>query len=55
MKKSDIFLILGLLVLIVGAVLAFCNIEPYADYVLIVGALLIILRGAVRARERDNG
>lgn len=52
MKKSNILLILGLSVLLVGAIMALWNIEPYADYVLIVGALLVIIRGGMHARER---
>lgn len=54
MKTSKVFLILGMLTLLVGAVLAILDKEPVADYVLVVGAVLIIFRGAFRARERDD-
>lgn len=63
MKTSKILLILGLLTLLIGAVMAFFEIggRPIAgvnmtaaDYVLVAGALLIIFRGAFRARERDE-
>ncbi len=52
MKKSTIFLILGMLVLICGAVMSILELRPYSDYVLVVGALLIILRGALHSREK---
>lgn len=54
MRKSQIFLIIGLIVLLAGAILSILKIEPYADYTLVVGALIIILRGAIRSRERDD-
>lgn len=52
-RTSQILLIAGLAVLLAGAVMSYCKVEPYADYVLIAGALLVILRGAFRARERN--
>lgn len=52
--KSNILLIIGLVVLLVGAIMSYCKIEPYADYVLIAGALVVIIRGAVHARERNE-
>lgn len=52
MKLSQIFLIVGLVVLLAGCVLSYCKVEPYADYVLVAGALLVILRGALRSREK---
>lgn len=54
MKKSTILLIAGMLILIVGAVLSVLEIRPYSDYVLVVGALVIVVRGALRSRERDK-
>lgn len=54
MKPSQILLICGLAVLLVGCIMSICGIEPYADYVLVVGALLIIFRGGLRARERND-
>ena len=54
MKKSNIFLISGMIVLLIGAILSICKVQPYANYVLIEGAFLIIIRGALRTRERDD-
>jgi hypothetical protein len=53
MKWSNILLILGMLVLVAGAVMSMLKLQPYSDYVLVGGALVIILRGAVRQREKD--
>ena len=54
MHKSSIILIIGLIILGVGAGLSVAKIEPWADYVLIAGALVVIIRGFVRTRERDE-
>lgn len=54
MKWSNILLIMGMAILIIGAVLSLMKVQPYSDYVLIAGAVVIIFRGAVRARERDE-
>ncbi|MBQ6581189.1 MAG: hypothetical protein IIX32_04260 [Alistipes sp.] len=54
MKWSNILLIVGMAILIVGAVLSILKVQPYSDYVLIAGALVIIFRGAVRSRERNE-
>ena len=54
MKWSNILLIVGMAILIVGAVLSILKVQPYYDYVLIAGALVIIFRGAVRSRERNE-
>lgn len=43
-----------MIVLLVGAILSICKVQPYANYVLIAGAFLIIIRGALRTRERDD-
>lgn len=53
MKWSNILLIVGMLVLIVGAVLSIMDIRPYSDYVLVAGAILVIFRGAVKNREKN--
>ena len=51
MKKSTIVLIIGLIILAVGAALSVAKIEPWADYVLIAGAIVVIIRGFVRNHE----
>lgn len=53
-KPSTIILIIGLLILAVGAGLSIAKIEPWADYVLIVGAVVVIIRGFVRNHEKDE-
>ena len=53
MRKSSIILIIGLIIVAVGAALSVAKIEPYADYVLIAGAVVIIIRGFIRNHERD--
>ena len=54
MKWSNILLIIGLVVLIAGAVMSILKMQPYSDYVLVAGAIIIIFRGAVRQREKHN-
>ena len=54
MKWSNILLIIGMVVLIAGAVMSIMKLQPYSDYVLIAGALIIIFRGAVRNREKED-
>ncbi len=54
MKLSSILLIIGLVILAVGAALSMAKIEPWGDYVLIAGAVVVIIRGFVRNRERDE-
>ena len=54
MKWSNILLIIGLVVLIAGAVMSILKMQPYSDYVLVAGAIAIIFRGAVRQREKNN-
>ena len=51
-KWSQVMLILGLVVLLAGAVLSVMKLQPYSDYVLVAGAVLVIFRGALRSRER---
>lgn len=50
-KKSDILLVASLLVLLMGAVMSILSV-PYSDYVLVGGAVLMVLRGALRSREK---
>ena len=54
MKWSNILLITGMLVLVAGAVMSIIKLQPYSDYVLIAGAVIIIFRGAIRTREKEN-
>ena len=54
MKLSKIILIIGLIILAVGAGLSIAKIEPWADYVLIAGAAVVIIRGFIRNHERDD-
>ena len=54
MKWSNILLIVGLVVLIAGAVMSIIKLQPYSDYVLVTGAVLVIFRGALKNREREN-
>ncbi len=53
MKKSTIILIIGMVILGVGAALSVAKIEPWADYVLIAGAVVVVIRGFVRNHEKD--
>ena len=53
-KWSNILLIIGMVVLIAGAVMSIIKLQPYSDYVLIAGAVIIIFRGAIRNREKEN-
>ena len=54
MKWSNILLIVGMVVLAAGAVMSIIKLQPYSDYVLIAGAVIVIFRGAVRNREKEN-
>jgi len=53
MRKSSIILIVGLVILGIGAGLSIAKIEPWADYVLIAGAVVVIIRGFIRNHEKD--
>ena len=53
MKKSSILLIIGFVILAFGAGLSIAKIEPWADYVLIAGAVVIIVRGFMRNHEKE--
>ena len=52
-KWSKILLIAGLIILIAGAVVSIMKLQPYSDYVLVAGAVLVIFRGAVKSRENQ--
>jgi len=53
-STSQILIAVGLTVLLIGCILSYFKVEPYADYVLVAGALIVILRGAVASRERKD-
>ena len=53
MKWSNILLIIGLAVLIAGAIMSLMQLHPYSDYVLVAGAVLVIFRGAIKSRENQ--
>lgn len=50
-RWSNILLIVGLVLLLVGAVLSMLK-QQCADYLLVAGAVAIVFRGALRSRER---
>ena len=52
MKWSNILLYSGLAVLLAGAIMSILKLQPYSDYVLVAGAILVIFRGAVKSREQ---
>lgn len=54
MKLSSIILIIGMIILAVGAGLSIAKIEPWADYVLIAGAAVIVIRGFIRNHEKND-
>ena len=54
MKWSNILLIIGMIVLVAGAVMSIMKLQPYSDYVLVAGAIIVIFRGAVKHREKDQ-
>ena len=54
MRLSSIILIIGLVILAAGAALSVAKIEPWADYVLIAGTIVVIIRGFIRNHERDD-
>jgi len=53
MKLSNIILIIALVILAVGAILSVAKVEPYADYVLLAGAVVVIVRGFIRNHEKE--
>lgn len=52
MKWSNILLVVGLAVLLAGCVMSYMKLQPYSDYVLVAGAVIVIFRGAIRSREK---
>lgn len=54
MRLSTIILIIGLIILAAGAALSIAKIEPWSDYVLVAGAIVVIIRGFIRNHEKDN-
>lgn len=52
MRWSNVLLITGLVVLVAGAVMSILEIQPYSDYVLVAGAVLVVFRGALRNRDK---
>ena len=52
MKSGKILLIVGLVIVLAGAVLSMMKIEPYADYVLVTGAVAVVLSGSLRMRGK---
>ena len=47
-------MIVGLVILAVGAGLNVAKIEPWGDYVLIAGAIVVIARGFIRTHEKED-
>ena len=45
---------IGMVILAIGAGLSIAKIEPWADYVLILGAAVVVIRGFIRNHERDD-
>lgn len=43
-----------MIILAVGAGLSVAKIEPWADYVLIAGAAVIVIRGFIRNHEKND-
>ena len=54
MRLSSVILIVGFAILAVGAGLSIAKIEPWSDYVLIAGAVVVIIRGFIRNHERED-
>ncbi len=46
-------LVVGMVVLVAGAVMSIMKLQPYADYVLVAGAVIIVFRGAIKHREKE--
>lgn len=42
-----------MVVLVAGAVMSIMKLQPYADYVLVAGAVIIVFRGAIKHREKE--
>lgn len=54
MKWSNVLLTVGLVVLLAGCVMSYMKMQPYSDYVLVAGAVIVIFRGALRSREKAD-
>jgi len=52
MKAGNILMITGLVIVTAGAVLSMLKIEPWADYILVVGAVAVVLSGSLRMRGK---
>ena len=52
MNAGRILMIIGLVTVGVGAILSTKEIEPYADYALVVGAVMVVLSGSLRMRGK---
>lgn len=52
MKWNNILLYCGLAILLVGAIMSVLKLQPYSDYILVTGAILVIFRGALKSREQ---
>ncbi len=52
MRWSNVLLVVGMVALLTGAVMSYMKLQPYSDYVLVAGAVLVIFRGALHSRER---
>lgn len=52
MRWSNVLLIVGMVALLAGAVMSYMKLQPYSDYVLVAGAVLVIFRGALHSREK---
>lgn len=44
-------MIVGMSVVLIGAVMSVLDFKPYSDYMLCAGAVLVFLRGALKRRE----
>ena len=54
MKLSNWILLIGAIILVAGAVMSVMHIEPWANYVLIAGAVVVIARGFIRTHEKND-
>lgn len=54
MKLSNKILIIGFAIMAIGAGLSLAGIEPWADYILIAGAVLVFIRGFIRNHEKED-
>ena len=54
MRPSQIVLIIAMLVLLAGAIMTFTPYKEYANYVLVAGLLIMVIRGSLRIREKED-